>query len=87
MVGGVVGGIGGAILVGGLALVAWRLWGRRQHNRVPTDDDDIFGTSAIGNNNDSLLQEKRNSPGPSPFGRNTAQYHNPGGNLNTASNF
>jgi len=83
IIGGVVGGIGGAILLGGLALVAWRMWGRRRAKGPRMEDeDDVFGPQQ----HDSLMQEK---PTPaSPFGSNGLdRYHNPGGNVNAASNF
>lgn len=82
IIGGVVGGVGGALLVGGIALVAWRMWGRKQHNRVNQDDDDMLDSQ-----NDSIRREKASGSGTSPFRSNLDQYHNPGGTVNTASNF
>ena len=38
IVGGVVGGVGGAILLGGLAIVFWRVWGKNR--RSPGADND-----------------------------------------------
>lgn len=38
IIGGVVGGVGGAILIAGLAFAAWRIWGRKKGNRLPQDD-------------------------------------------------
>lgn len=81
IIGGVVGGIGGAILVGALAVVAWRLWGRK-HHKVPTEDEDIFAGT-----NDNLMREKAVGNGGSPLRGNLEQYHNPNGAVNTASNF
>jgi len=75
IVGGVVGGIGGAILLGGLALVAWRMWGRRRANGPRMDDDDIMGPQP----HESLMTEKNEPP--------LARYHGGGGQINTASNF
>lgn len=80
IIGGVIGGVGGAILVGGIALVAWRMWGRRRHDRVANDED------ALDSPSDSLRREKAARNG-TPFQRNLDQYHNPGGVVNTASNF
>ena len=73
------GGIGGAILIGGLAIVAWRLWGKRR--RSIDDDNDPMG-SVPG----SSGREKTSSVsgGHSPFRSNLDQYHAP---VNTASNF
>ena len=70
------GGIGGAILLGGLAVVAWRIWGRKK--RTSADDDDIMG-SIPG----SSGREKRSSASD-PFRSNLDQTHAP---VNTASNF
>jgi hypothetical protein len=77
IIGGVVGGVGGAILLGGIALVCWRIWGRKK--RVAEDDDDIMaGTGAA-------LGDKPHSPGASaPF---SDQYHAPSGRPNAAANF
>ncbi|KAK4575217.1 hypothetical protein LTR86_001069 [Recurvomyces mirabilis] len=72
IVGGVVGGIGGAILIGGIALVAWRLWGKKKRQAVPQDD-------FMDSRDDSIRQEKRESHG--------VPYNNPNGAVNTASNF
>jgi len=77
IIGGVVGGIGGAILIGGLAVVAWRLWGRKKRQQVPNDD-------FLDSRDDSINREKRASQG---FRSNLEQYHNPNGPVNTASNF
>jgi uncharacterized membrane protein YebE (DUF533 family) len=75
VIGGVVGGIGGAIVIGGIALVAWRLWGKKKGQQLPQDDYDA--------GRDSVIQEKRRSS--QPFQTNS--YQNPNGAVNTASNF
>jgi hypothetical protein len=75
IIGGVVGGIGGAILLGGLALVAWRMWGRRRAKGPGMDDDDVMGAQP----HESLMTEKDEPP--------LARYHGGGGQINTASNF
>lgn len=75
IIGGVVGGIGGAILIGGLAFVAWRLWGKKRRE----EDVDDF------NSNDSITQEK--SHRGSGMTLDSEGYSNPGGRVNTASNF
>jgi len=78
---GVVVGVGGAILLGGLAFVAWRIWVRKR--RSTTDDDDLMDS-----NRGSLGREKTGSvSGNSPFRATLDQYHNPAGPVNTASNF
>jgi len=82
IIGGVVGGIGGALLLGGIAIVAWRIWGRKK--RVTEDDDDLtFSTgSALGGDKSSPP-----SSANTPFKSNLEQYHNPGGRPNAAANF
>ncbi|KAI4085852.1 MAG: hypothetical protein LQ348_007767 [Seirophora lacunosa] len=78
---GVVVGIGGAILIGGIVVVAWRIWGRKGR---PNDDDNELVDSHPG----SADHEKRSSiSGQSPFRTTLDQYHNHGGPVNTASNF
>ena len=79
IIGGVVGGIGGAILLGGIGIVAWRLWGKKKRQQIPQDD---YMESPA----DSIRREKRSSS--VPFPPNTADsYQNPNGAVNTASNF
>lgn len=74
VIGGVVGGIGGAALIGGIALVAWRLWGKkRRQDFSPVDMLDSPG--------DSIHRQKRASAAVTPA------YSNPNGAVNTASNF
>ncbi|KAL9042190.1 MAG: hypothetical protein Q9180_000770 [Flavoplaca navasiana] len=78
---GVVVGIGGAILLGGIAIVAWRIWGRKGRT---TDDDNDLMDSHPG----SSGHEKHSSvSGQSPFRSTLDQYHNQTGPVNTASNF
>ncbi|KAL9592988.1 MAG: hypothetical protein Q9219_007697, partial [cf. Caloplaca sp. 3 TL-2023] len=77
---GVVVGVGGAILLGGIAIVAWRIWGRGHSN---DDDDDLMGSHP-----GSSGQEKRSSiSGHSPFRSTLDQYHNQSKPPNSASNF
>lgn len=78
---GVVIGVGGVILMGGLAIVAWRIWGKRKE---PADDGHELIDSLPG----SSSQEKSSSlTGNSPFRSTLDQYHKPAGPVNTASNF
>ncbi|KAL8938028.1 MAG: hypothetical protein Q9216_004116 [Gyalolechia sp. 2 TL-2023] len=78
---GVVVGIGGALLLGGMAVVAWRIWGRK--GRQNDDDNDLMDSHP-----GSSGHEKRSSiSGQSPFRSTLDQYHNHGGPPNTASNF
>ncbi|MCJ1232227.1 mucin 12, cell surface associated [Varicellaria rhodocarpa] len=77
---GVVVGIGGALILGGLGLVAWRVWGKR-HNSGEDDDDLMSSRSGAGHGKSSSMAEN------SPFRSTLDQYHNPTGQVNTASNF
>jgi hypothetical protein len=80
VIGGVVGGVGGALLLGGIALVFWRMK-KRQHKVSADDDDMTLNTGA------ALGDKPQNSTGASPFQANLDQYHNPGGRPNAAANF
>jgi len=71
----VVGGVGGALLLAGLAYTAWRIWGKKKN----LHDDDLYDPN--------LNQEKlSDSTDQTPFQRTLDQYHQPGP-VNTASNF
>jgi hypothetical protein len=72
----VVGGIGGAILLGGIAVAIWRVYGKKKHNG---DEDDLYDPNA---NHEKTSTSTDNSP----FKNTLDQYHNPGP-VNTASNF
>jgi hypothetical protein len=85
VVGGVVGGIGGAILIGGLAIVAWRLWGKKKREQAAAVDD--FGMGTAGSPRDSLGREKPISASSHAPTLSTSSYRNPNGAVNTASNF
>jgi hypothetical protein len=82
---GVVVGVGGAIVIGVLAIVIWRIQKKRsgQYNE---EDDDLMGGTAVG----SGPREKAPSPSAgaqgTPFKSTLDQYHNPGP-VNAASNF
>jgi hypothetical protein len=80
VIGGVVGGVGGALLLGGIALVFWRMK-KRQHKVSADDDDMTLNTGA------ALGDKPQNGTGASPFQANLDQYHNPGGRPNAAANF
>lgn len=82
IIGGVVGGIGGAILVGGLAVVAWRIWGKKTRQAVPQED-------YMDSPTDSLRKERiASGSGLERYQQpHQAAYQNPGGSVNTASNF
>ena len=76
IIGGVIGGIGGAALLGALAVVAWRVWGRKKHI-----DEDEYDP-----NKDILADKTSSVDGQTPFRSTLDQYHHPGP-VNTASNF
>ncbi|OJJ61144.1 hypothetical protein ASPSYDRAFT_794435 [Aspergillus sydowii CBS 593.65] len=80
---GVVVGVGGAILIGAIGVVVWRIRARR---RAAGEDDatDLMSGTAVG----SGVREKAPSPaaGGTPFRSTLDQYHNPGP-VNAASNF
>lgn len=80
---GVVVGIGGAILLGGLAVVAWRIWGRKKSHEEGDDFDDYkrpeTGADRTGNSSS-------NGAGSNPFQSTLESYHNPT-KVNASSNF
>jgi hypothetical protein len=80
---GVVVGVGGAILIGVLGVVFWRIQKKRREG-YNDEDDDLMGGTAVG----SGPREKAPSPsqGGTPFKNTLDQYHNPGP-VNAASNF
>jgi len=80
---GVVVGVGGAIILGGIAVVAWRLR-RRRNSRGPGDEDDLMhsGTAVGSSSHETSTVGTANSP----FKTTLDQYHNPGP-VNQASNF
>lgn len=77
---GVVVGVGGAIVLGGIALVAFRIWGRKK-SQHENEDDYTPGYQPVEKS------EAGNSPsGRSPFQSTLESYHAPT-QVNTASNF
>jgi len=72
----VVVGVGGAILVGALGFVAWRLWGKKKQDE---DDDDLYDPN-------ENKEKPSGSTADTPFRSTLDQYHNPGP-VNTSSNF
>jgi hypothetical protein len=82
IVGGVVGGIGGAILLGGLAIVAWRIFGKNKHSN--DDDDDPMHPHSGSSGREKTSSVSGNS---GAFRSTLDQYHAPTQPVNTASNF
>lgn len=80
---GVVVGVGGAIVLGVLGVVIWRIH-KKRNEQYNQDDDDLMGGTAVG----SGKREMAASPAHSgtPFKSTLDQYHNPGP-VNAASNF
>ena len=73
------GGVGGALFLGGLAFVAWRMWGKKKGDQ----DEDAYDPNA--HHGEEKLSGT--STDQSPFRSTLDQYHGPGSNVNTASNF
>lgn len=80
---GVVVGVGGAIVLGVLGIVIWRIQ-KKRNGQYGEEDDDLMGGTAVGTN----PREKAPSPAAAgtPFKSTLDQYHNPGP-VNAASNF
>ncbi|KAJ4310152.1 hypothetical protein N0V84_011121 [Fusarium piperis] len=97
---GVVVGIGGAIVVGALGVVAWRIWGRKKHNDEADglmDFDETTNNSGHGINstNGAYRSVEKTEPGSigsaggpgrSPFQATLDNYHQPA-QVNASSNF
>jgi len=78
---GVVVGLGGAALLGGLAVVAWRIWGRNR--RHAEENDELMAASP-----EVLSKEKRSSTsGHSQFRSPADQYRSAPLPVNAAANF
>ncbi|PBP24912.1 putative cell wall protein [Diplocarpon rosae] len=81
---GVVVGIGGAIILGGLAIVAFRIWGRKRKN------DESDGLMEFGEHSRHEKTGSGSVPGgTNPFQSTLENYHNPArnGNVNASANF
>jgi hypothetical protein len=79
---GVVVGLGGAVLLGGLAVVAYRIWGRKKSGQ---DTDDYYDQSRPSTG----LEKVGGSSGSgssNPFKSTLESYHTPA-KLNASSNF
>jgi hypothetical protein len=91
---GVVVGIGGAIVVGALGLVAWRIWGRKKHNDEADGLMDFDESNSRPNSNGPYHSVEKTeygsvgSAGPqrSPFASTLDTYHQPT-HVNASSNF
>jgi hypothetical protein len=76
---GVVVGIGGAAILGGLFIVAWRVWGRKRN--TPDESDELMGT-AYGHEKGTPA-----GTGSNPFQSTLESYHTPSHGVNASSNF
>ncbi|KPI36527.1 uncharacterized protein AB675_4406 [Cyphellophora attinorum] len=76
-IGGVVGGVGGALLLAGLGYTAWRIWGKNRN----LHDGDAYDPNQA---QEKLSGSTDNTA--TPFSRTLDQYHQPGP-VNQASNF
>lgn len=79
-------GVGGALIIGVLGVVIWRIRSKKGGRNDPDEAADLMSGTAVGTGNG----EKAPSPGApnngTPFRSTLDQYHNPG-NVNAASNF
>lgn len=85
---GVVCGVGGAIILGALGFVAWRVWGRK---KKAEENDGLMdyhtaGTSAFSNEPKPDAMSNSTGPSRSPFQTTLEDYHRPG-QVNASSNF
>jgi hypothetical protein len=78
---GVVVGVGGAIILGGLAFVAWRIWGRK---KAAEENDDLmdYPSTTGGEKPDT----GNSMSGRTPFQSTLESYHAPT-QVNPAANF
>ncbi|KAH6697552.1 hypothetical protein F5X68DRAFT_197568 [Plectosphaerella plurivora] len=85
---GVVGGVGGAIVLGALGFVAWRIWGRkrRAEENDALMDYHTAGTSAFSSEPKPDASSNGTAPNRSPFQTTLEDYHRPG-QVNASSNF
>jgi len=80
---GVVVGVGGAIVLVGLGVVAWRIWGRKKN------EDENDGLMGFRDGSSGMGHEKTGSASAAgnPFQSTLENYHNPARNVNASSNF
>lgn len=80
---GVVVGIGGAIILIGLGLVVWRVWGRK---RTPEETDGLMDSYHTPYRQAEKTEMGGTANSRTPFQSTLESYHAPA-NVNTASNF
>jgi len=81
---GVVVGIGGAILLAGLGIVAYRIWGRKKDN---DDDDGLMGFRGGSAGQEKTGSQSGGAAMGNPFQSTLENYHNPAKQVNASSNF
>jgi hypothetical protein len=81
---GVVVGVGGAIVLAGLFVVAWRIWGRRKNE---DDSDGLMGFRSGSAGHEKSSSVSGNGAAANPFQSTLENYHNPARNVNASSNF
>jgi len=80
---GVVVGIGGAILLAGLGIVAYRIWGRKKDD----DDDGLMGFRTGSAGQEKTGSQMGGAATANPFQSTLENYHNPARQVNASSNF
>lgn len=76
-------GIGGAILLAGLAVVAWRIWGRKKN---ADEGDDLMDYSRPDTGAEKTVGSSGGAS-TNPFQSTLENYHNPAKQVNASSNF
>jgi hypothetical protein len=85
---GVVVGVGGAVILAALGLLAWRIWGRK---KATDDGDDLMAYGGPGSSYGAEKSEMGSSAGGTtntrtPFQSTLESYHAPT-NVNPSANF
>ena len=81
---GVVVGVGGAIILAVIALVAWRIWGRKK--RVEDNDDGMVSYGGGYSAPAEKVEPTGSASGRTPFQSTLESYHAPT-QVNASSNF
>jgi hypothetical protein len=76
-------GVGGFIILAGLALVVYRVWGRKKAD----EDNDGLMSYQIGSVGPEKTSSASGGAAPNPFQSTLENYHNPARNVNASSNF
>lgn len=81
---GVVVGVGGAIVLGALGFVAWRIWGKKK--QAEENDGLMEYNNQYGNEAKVEVGSAQGSTGRTPFQSTLESYHAPS-QVNASSNF